>query len=102
MQTTTQIVTKLTPIDEIFEFKKWGDTFTRVAHNPATDVFIFQRVRDKGLVNGRVLSLEVVKPRVRFGTRCYPSTDDFGVYGFNINPTPTGWAKADKLLREGW
>lgn len=102
MQKTTRIVTQLTPIDEIFEFKKYGDTFTRIAYNPATDVFIFQRVTDKGRVKGRVLSLEVVKPRIKQGTRCYPSADDFGKYGYNIDPTPAGRAKAEKLIREGW
>ena len=85
-------------IDGIFEFKRWGDTFTRVAYNPDTDVFIFRRVNSQG----RVICLEVVKPRPHKGVRCYPSSEDFGVYGFDEYNTPAGRAKAARLLMEGW
>lgn len=102
MQRTTQTPIERIPIDQIVEFKKWGDTFTRVAHNPATDVFIFQRVTDKGRDKGRVLCLEVVRPRLRAGIRCYPASEEFGKYGRCIDNTPAGRAKAEKLLREGW
>ena len=89
---------KPTPIDELFEFKKWNDTFKRIAYNPETDVFIFQRTNQ----DGKVTCYEVVKPRIRNGVRCYPSSDDFGVFGFCLTNTERDLAKADDFLKNGW
>lgn len=89
---------KSKPIDELFKFKKWNDTFTRLAHNPETDVFIFQRTNEDGLVT----CYEVVKPRIRNGVRCYPSSDDFGTFGFCLTDTERDRARAEEFLKNGW
>ena len=89
---------KFKPIDELFEFKKWNDTFRRIAYNPETDVFIFERTNQ----DGKVTCYEVVKPRIRDGVRCYPSSDDFGVFGFCLTNTERDRAKADDFLKNGW
>lgn len=86
------------PIDSIVEFKKWGNTFRRIAYNPITDVFLFKRTSSEG----RVVCYEAVKPRIRNKTRCYPSAEDFGVYGKCLLDTPFGREKAARYLNNGW
>lgn len=86
------------PIDELFEFKKWNDTFTRLAYNPETDVFIFQRTNPEGAVTG----LEVVKPRLRKGVRCYPSSEEFGTYGLALTTSQRDRERAFNFLKNGW
>ena len=86
------------PIDELFEFKKWNDTFTRLAYNPETDVFIFQRTNQEGAVTG----LEVVKPRLRKGVRCYPSSEEFGTYGLALTTSQRDRERAFNFLKNGW
>ena len=71
---------KTIPIDDLRAFTKWNDTFTRIAYNPKTDVFIFQRTNKEG----NVTCYEVVKPRLRDGIRCYPSSDDFGIFACEL------------------
>ena len=86
------------PIDELRAFTKWNDTFTRIAYNPETDVFIFQRTNK----DGNVTCYEVVKPRLRDGIRCYPSSDDFGVFGFCFANSERDRARAFEFLKKGW
>ncbi len=89
---------KFKPIDELFEFTKWNDTFTRIAYNPETDVFIYERRNPEGMVTG----LEVVKPRLRKGVRCYPSSEDFGTYGLSLTHSDRDRERAFRFLKNGW
>lgn len=89
---------KTIPIDELKEFKKWNDIFTRVAYNPKTDVFIYERRNPEGMVTG----LEVVKPRLRKGVRCYPSSEDFGTYGLSLSHSDRDRERAFRFLKNGF
>ena len=89
---------KTRPIDELRAFTKWNDTFTRIAYNPETDVFIFRRTNK----DGNVTCYEVVKPRLRDGIRCYPSSDDFGTFGFCFANSERDRARAFEFLKNGW
>ena len=86
------------PIDELFQFKKWNDTFTRIAHNPKTDIFIFERRNQAGELTG----LEVVRPRLRKGVRCYPSSEEFGTYGLALTTSRRDRERAFNFLENGW
>jgi hypothetical protein len=85
-------------IDQLHEFKKWGDTFSRIAHNETTDIFVFERRNP----DGDPVCWEIVKPRLRNGVRCYPSTDDFGIYGKCLPPTENFRPRMEELLQNGW
>lgn len=89
---------KTTPIDDLRAFTKWNDTFTRIAYNPKTDVFIFKRTNKDGMVT----CFEVVKPRLRNGVRCYPSSDDFGTYGFCFSTSKRDRERMHEFLKNGW
>ena len=89
---------KRIPIDDLCAFTKWNDTFTRIAYNPETDVFIFRRTNK----DGEVTCFEIVKPRLRDGIRCYPSSDDFGIYGFCFSTSKRDRERMDYLLKNGW
>ena len=86
------------PIDELFQFKKWNDTFTRIAYNPKTDIFIFERRNPDGELTG----LEVVRPRLRKGVRCYPSSEEFGTYGLALTLSKRDRERAFNFLENGW
>ena len=88
----------ITPIDELLEFKKWNHTFTRIAYNPETDVFIYERKTPEGRVTG----LEVVKPRLRKGVRCYPSSEEFGTYGLSLTYSERDRERAFDFLKNGF
>jgi hypothetical protein len=70
-------------ISEMKEFTKYGDTFRQIRNNPETGWWLYER-RGKGN-----RSYEVVKGK-KFtnpdGTtvRCYPSSNDWGNYGYTI------------------
>lgn len=89
---------KTIPIDELLEFKKWNNTFTRIAYNPETDVFIYERKNPEGRVTG----IEVVKPRLRKGVRCYPSSEEFGTYGLSLTYSQRDRARAFDFLKNGF
>lgn len=94
----TKIDIKRTPIDEIDEFEKWGDTFTRLGYNKRKDIFLYLRTNKEGYR----LCWEIVKPVIRGGVRCYPSTTDFGISGKCVPAVAAMQAKMEELFQNGW
>ena len=94
----SQIEIEFKSIDSLQEFQRWGDSFVKTRYNQGKDIFLFERRTPEG----RVVCWEVVKPRIRGGVRCYPSSEDFGIYGKCISATDALRPKMEDYFRNGW
>ena len=92
------VVIDFKSIDTLQEFQKWGDTFVKVSYNQVKDIFLYERRNDYG----KLICWEIVKPRIREGVRCYPSSEDFGIYGKCVSATDVLRPKMEDYFLNGW
>lgn len=76
-----------TPINERKEFTFDGDTLRQREHNETTGLWLYERYNNKG----RLVGYELVKGKNRKQpngevVQIYPSSEDFGRYGWAFPP----------------